>query len=236
MTDRVIGVDGCKGGWIAVIWGDTLEHRLCQTFAEVLELNGRIIAVDMPMGLPELSRRTAEREVRAKIGKRRSSVFTVPSRAAIECQDYREACEINLKHSAPPRMFSLQAFHLFPKIREIDKHLNLKPELQSCIFEVHPELSFWAMNGGTPLEFPKKVRNRVSEVGLAFRRHLLEGVGFPLGRIPTSSYRRKDVQPDDLLDACACAWSARRILEGRAVTFPAKPETDARGLRMQISA
>jgi predicted RNase H-like nuclease len=44
------------------------------------------------------------------------------------------------------------------------------------------------------------------------------------------------VGADDLLDACACAWSARRIAEGRAVRFPADPPQDARGLRMAIHA
>jgi len=41
---------------------------------------------------------------------------------------------------------------------------------------------------------------------------------------------------DDLLDACACAWSARRFARGETRSFPQTPDRDARGLRMEIRA
>ena len=78
----VIGVDGCPGGWIAVRWAEGLSHHLCRSFSDVLALDAAIIAVDMPVGLPEMSGRAAEREVRSKLGDRQSSVFSIPSRAA----------------------------------------------------------------------------------------------------------------------------------------------------------
>jgi predicted RNase H-like nuclease len=129
---------------------------------------------------------------------------------------------------------SKQIFHIFPKMREID--LLMTPELQSRVFEVHPELAFWAMNGGEPLTLPKKVKGRPHEDGLSLRRALLAAAGFPLAELGETRYRAADVGADDLLDACACAWSARRIAEGRAVRFPADPPLDARGLRMAIHA
>ena len=46
-----------------------------------------IVAVDIPIGLPERSGyggRTAENAIRPLLGMRQSSVFSVPSRAAIE--------------------------------------------------------------------------------------------------------------------------------------------------------
>ena len=46
--------------------------------------------------------------------------------------------------------------------------------------------------------------------------------------------RLDGAEPDDLLDACAACWSARRIAEGRAESLPREPHSDARGLRMQI--
>ncbi len=230
----VIGVDGCPGGWLAVRWAHSVTHHLCRSFAEVLAMDAAVIAVDMPIGLPPLSGRLTEREVRARLGARQSSVFSVPSRAAVMCEDYVDACRANLASSDPPRKVSKQIFHIFPKMREVDRVMT--PALQQRVLEVHPELAFWAMNGNAPLALPKKVKGRSHDPGLALRRTLLAAGGFPLAALPAASYRRADVGPDDLLDACACAWSARRIAEGRAVRFPADPPQDARGLRMAIHA
>lgn len=197
-------------------------------------MGARVIAVDMPIGFPQGSGRQAEREVRARLGERQSSVFSVPSRAAVMCADYGLACSTNLACSDPPKKVSKQIFHIFPKMREIDA--LMQPALQSRIFEVHPQLAFWAMNGSKPLPLPKKVKGRPHEPGLALRRALLEAAGFPLRSLPEALYRAGDVGADDLLDACACAWSARRIAEGRSIRFPADPPLDARGLRMEINA
>jgi predicted RNase H-like nuclease len=150
------------------------------------------------------------------------------------CEDYREACAASIRHSDPPKKVAKQSFHLFPKIREIDALMT--GELQSRVFEVHPELAFWAMNGETSLALPKKAKGRAHAPGLALRRSLLRCTGFPLDLLPAAAYRTADVGPDDLLDACACAWTARRIHEGRSIRFPANPPLDARGLRMEINA
>jgi predicted RNase H-like nuclease len=230
----VMGVDGCPGGWIAVIWGAAPTHRLVSRFSDLLDVEAAVIAVDMPIGLPESHGRAPEREVRRRLGERQSSVFAVPARPAVMCEDYREACAINLQHSDPPRKIAKQSFHLFPKIREIDAMIT--PGLQSRVFEVHPELAFWAMNGEYPLPLPKKVKGRPDPAGQALRRDLLRRAGFPLHHLPEAAYRQRDVGADDLIDACACAWSARRILEGRSLRFPADPPRDARGLRMEINA
>ncbi|MDQ7076971.1 MAG: DUF429 domain-containing protein [Robiginitomaculum sp.] len=39
---------------------------------------------------------------------------------------------------------------------------------------------------------------------------------------------------NDFLDACACAWTAQRILFGAAETLPKDPARDANGLEMAI--
>ncbi len=231
---KVIGVDGCRAGWIAVMWGAKIEHRLFTSFSEIVALDAAIIAVDMPIGLPDLSGRDAERAARKVLGERQSSVFAIPSRAAVMCEDYREACALNLKHSDPPKKIAKQTYHLFPKIREIDAVIS--PELQSRIHEVHPEVVFWVMNGHKPVTLAKKIRSQNQSPGLILRRELLRKVGFPIDELPVSNYRKSDVGEDDLIDACACAWSARRIHEGKAITFPEHPPRDPRGLSMSIKA
>jgi predicted RNase H-like nuclease len=230
----VIGVDGCPGGWIAVCWAHAVTHRLCRSFAEVLAMEAAVIAVDMPIGFAENGKRDCERLVRARIGARQSSVFAVPSRAAVMCHDYGQACAVNQRHTDPPKKISKQIFHLFPKMREIDAMMT--PELQDRVFEVHPELTFCVMNGGVSLTLPKKAKGRPLLPGLALRRSLLDRSGFPLSHLPPATYRLSDVAADDLLDACACAWSARRILTRTSVCLPENPPRDARGLRMEINA
>ena len=231
----VAGIDGCPAGWIAVLWdgGDHLTSRLCPTFTEVIALPAEVIAIDMPIGLPERSGRPPEREVRARLGARQSSVFAVPARDAVYCADYREACRINLLHSDPPKKVSRQCFHLFPKMREIDA--LIEPSHQSRIYESHPELAFSVMNGEAPLPLPKKVKGSPYPPGLDLRRSLLRQNGLPVDSL-SPDYRRRDVGPDDLLDACACTFVAWRILNRRSIRFPANPPLNARGLRMEINA
>lgn len=231
----VAGVDGCPAGWIAVTWdgGASLTSHLCRSFAEVMALPAAIIAVDMPIGLPEHSGRPPERAVRQRLGERQSSVFAVPSERAIYCADYAEACRVNLLHSDPPRKVSKQCFHLFPKMREIDALIT--PELQARIFESHPELAFWVMNGEAPLALPKKVKSAPYGPGLDLRRALLRRAGLPVDELK-ADYRRRDVGADDLVDACACAFVAWRIGNGRSMRFPQDPPRNPRGLRMEINA
>jgi len=40
--------------------------------------------------------------------------------------------------------------------------------------------------------------------------------------------------PDDVLDACALAWSARRVVDGTACRIPDMPTRDRRGLHMEL--
>ncbi len=237
----VAGVDGCAAGWLVVLRPQhdpvRAEARLLATFADVLALPERpdIIAVDIPIGLPARiagGGRSADRDVRAKLGRRQSAVFAIPARAAVMETDYRAACATAIAHSEPPRMVSKQAFFLFPKIREVDGVMT--PVLQDRVVECHPELAFWALNGERALEEPKKVKSRPYEPGLALRRGLLAAAGYDPAWLAAKHFKFSDAGPDDLLDAAANAWSAARIAAGGGRRFPPDPARDARGLRMEI--
>ena len=239
----VAGVDGCPAGWLVVCRDITSSAspsaRIAATFADILSLPEapRIIAVDMPIGLPDRSGiggRAPDIAARAVLGKRQSSVFAVPARAAVMQEDYAASCAVAQAHSDPPRKVSRQAFQLFSRIREIDRLMT--PALQDRVVECHPELAFWALNGQRPLEEPKKVKSRPNEPGLAFRRHLLELGGFPAAFLHSTSFRRSAAGPDDFLDACACAWTAGRVYAQTSLTFPPEPPLDMRGLRQEIHA
>lgn len=62
----------------------------------------------------------------------------------------------------------------------------------------------------------------------------LSGVDAALERA-SQVYRRKDVLPDDCVDALVCLLTAERD-QHRRIVIPAKPESDERGLTMAIVA
>lgn len=239
----VAGVDGCPAGWLVVLRDvagtAAAQARIVATFDDILALpeTPEIIAIDMPIGLPDRSGiggRLPDAEARKVLGKRQSSVFSVPARAAVMTADYGAACATALASSDPPRKIAKQTFQLFPRIREIDALMT--PQLQLRVFECHPEVAFWAMNGRQPLDEAKKVKSRPSEPGLALRRRLLAAQGFAVGFLSSTPFRPSAAGADDFLDACACAWTAGRILRGDALTFPEVPPLDAKGLRQEIKA
>jgi predicted RNase H-like nuclease len=238
----VAGVDGCRVGWLCVLLdaatGLPQDAFIRQTLAEIAALEDAVrIAIDVPMGIDAVSGtigRGCDTALRRELGQRQSSVFAVPARAALAESDYRLACDAALAHSHPPRMVSKQCFHIFPKIREADALIT--PELQTRIVECHPEGAFWAMNGKRPLAEPKKLKSRGYPPGLALRRALLITAGFPPKFLAGRRFKAQHAGEDDFLDACACAWTARRVLRGEAHRFPDEPRVDPRGLRMQIWA
>ena len=241
MTATVAGVDGCRAGWICVLRQvePPFEERafLASSFDDVLNHSAApsVIAVDIPIGFPERitgAGRECDGSVRKLLGKRGSSVFAPPARAVLSETDYRRACAAALATSDPPRQISKQMFHLFAKIREVDGAITP----QACVFECHPEAAFWAMNEHTPLAEPKKLRNRLNSPGLEKRQALLITHGFSEFFLREARFPRSQAGCDDVLDACACSWTAARIFRGEAISFPAQFPVDAKGLRMAIFA
>ena len=172
--------------------------------------------------------------VRPLLGARQSSVFSVPSRAALAAEDYADACRIAFASSEPPRKVSKQLFMLAPKIREVDALLRDYAALAGRVFEVHPEVALWRLNGERALHEPKKVKGRCYEPGLVLRRSLLVAAG--VAEELVNGAPPKGAGADDLLDALACLAIARRIHAGLARPFPDPPARDAFGLPMAIWA
>ena len=236
------GVDGCPAGWMVALVrpsGDEARLRVVTRFMDVIAAHEApsIIAVDMPIGLPDRigpGGRGPEAAVRHLLGERQSSVFSVPSRAAVEALDYLQACAIALTTSDPPRKVSKQLFMIAPRIRELDAVLRANPQTTHRVFESHPEVAFWRLNGQSALDEPKKIRGRPHPPGLALRRRLLVAGGFPEPLVNIAPPRGAAV--DDVLDALACAVTARRIHAGRAEPFPAAPDRDRFGLPIAIWA
>jgi predicted RNase H-like nuclease len=235
------GVDGCRSGWVAAFVrpaGDEVRLRVAPRLADVLAAPEApaIVAVDIPIGLPDRigpEGRGPERSIRPLLGARQSSVFSVPPRAAIYAADFRAACTVALAASQPPRMVSKQLFMIAPKICEVDALLRGDPPLNDRVYEVHPELAFWRLNGERALDQPKKVKSRCYEPGLALRRDLLIAAGLSSSAVTAVV---KGAGADDVIDALACALIARRIHAGRGQPFPDPPGRDAFGLPIAIWA
>jgi predicted RNase H-like nuclease len=199
-----VGVDACPGGWIAIATSDLRYKQalVTRSFAEMLNAfsSAPVIAIDIPIGLPEVGRRPSDEEARQFVGPRRSSVFFTPSRLLLE------------NPWAAGRGISRQAHGLAPRIIEVERDLNER------IYEVHPEVSFAAMKGG------HLDHSKLSWAGLVERRELLAAQGILL---PDDLGSAGATPPDDVYDAAAAAWTGHRIATGRARTLPAKPPLGA---------
>jgi predicted RNase H-like nuclease len=212
----VAGVDGCRAGWIVVHDGCANVHP---DFSAVLAAlpDDTVVALDMPIGLldeHEPGGRDVDRVARVELGPKRNSVFSAPPRCALGSRTLGDA----RRHGA---RLTLQTLNLLPRIEDVDGVMT--PGLQSRVFEVHPELSFAAMNGDDPVRAPKR-----SATGAKERRALLQRAGVVVPERPAGAAL------DDLLDACALAWSAHRVARGAARRLPDRPAHDARGLRMEL--
>jgi predicted RNase H-like nuclease len=211
------GIDGCRAGWIAVgVDGSDVEVRV-GALADVLRGAPRPVAIDVPIGLFDdgaSGDRACDKAARARLGRpRASSVFAPPTRKALAARAWRAGLGL-----------SKQAFGLLPAMREVDAWIT--PARQRWIAEAHPELAF-ALLAGAPMRHAKRTREGRAERIAALPRAF---AGVVRGGPPSGA------RWDDLLDACALAWTADRIRRGVALRLPARPSKDARGLRMEILA
>jgi predicted RNase H-like nuclease len=181
------------------------------------------VGIDMPIGLAPDGRRAADAAARARLGPRRSSLFPTPPAAVLHATDYPDA--LARCRAASGVGMSKQAYNLLPKMREVAALVT--PDLQPAISEVHPETTFVAL-GGTPCTHPKRTAAGVEE-----RLGLLRA-DFPTVDELVAP-RPSGVATDDVLDALAAAWTARRIALGTAEWLGDADARDDRGLRLTIA-
>jgi len=233
MGPTLVGVDGCKEGWVCVFVLPDATPAVCilPTALSVLARfpSPAIIAVDIPIGLTDAGRRTCDIEARKRLrAPRASSVFPAPARAVLNCASHHEASELH--RTIDGSGFGAQAWGILPKIKEWDDALQSEPVRCSEVFEAHPEVCFWMLAGEIPMRFSKR-----TEAGARERRRLLKrafGIAAVVGVL--SSAARRGAKDDDVLDALALLWTAERIARGEARSLPEMIETDRLGLPMAI--
>ncbi len=227
---QVVGVDGCRGGWVAIAWEtdtNSLTPQVHWAFADLLAAypEAAAVGVDIPIGLAEGGPRGADVAARRSLGPRASSVFPAPDPRLLGSESYTDALarsrELNGKG------ISKQAHAIFTKVAEVNALLT--PELQAWVVEVHPEVSFGAL-GNHPMTHSKRTPE-----GFAERRALLsQAFAQPIWDRASARSLVRPAAADDVLDAVVAAWSAHRFATGAAGRLPEEPEVDGRGLRMEI--
>jgi predicted RNase H-like nuclease len=220
---HALGVDGARGGWVAVeVVGSASTarvltwHRL-PAITDALALAADVVGVDMPIGLPDQGRRAADLAAKSLLGPAHPRVFLTPPRGVLAAGSYDEAARLH-RMLTDGLGISMQTWNIVARIREVDRVAD-DPRL----VEVHPELSFAVLGGAGALPSKK------TAAGRAARLTVLGGWLTGLDGVPGG---------DDGIDALACAWSAMRWYAGTARTLPELPaggvDRDARGRPMRI--
>jgi predicted RNase H-like nuclease len=230
----VIGVDGCKFGWIAITLDTNswvITHTLHPDGVTLFSVysESEVIAIDIPIGLTEQGARACDQAARSLLGQpRSSSVFPAPIRPALAARNREEADLIT--READGRGVGAQAWNIYNRVRDMDGLLRSSNRLRERVYEAHPEVCFRALNGGRSMTYSKHRRE-----GLDRRRCLIDQYfgsdSFARVRL---AYPKAQVSDDDILDAFAVCWTANRILRSQAVSLPEHPPFDAHGLPMRI--
>jgi predicted RNase H-like nuclease len=200
------GVDGFKDRWRAVL-GDFANGKVLLfdlPLEEILELPQRpaIIAIDVPIGLPEVTLpggRTCDRLARGLLGPRHGSVFSPMGRVCLQADNREAASQISIDRGGIG--IGVQCWGLKKKLLEIDRLMT--PAKQRIVHEVHPEVSFSELNEWRPLIQSKKTPD-----GQRQRVDALKNSGFPESFLTPLSTLRSG--RDDFLDACAALWTLKR--------------------------
>lgn len=216
-----------EGSLRAITHQDTLDSALSEAD------DAEAIAVDVPLGHddPDGSkqggRRAADIAARERLGEAAERVFWTPPLDVFEAESYEEACRIADEEGWPRPEEPMFAGR--KRLLEV----NRRAREDDRLVEAHPEVSYAVLNeqldGRGPLETygrgPRATYERLNllaEVDLRPARSL-GGVG--------------RLSPRDVLEASAAAWSADRVAQGLAETFPADPPEDPRtGRRVAIHA
>jgi predicted RNase H-like nuclease len=228
VTVPVLGIDACAAGWVGAILEPGAPRpriAVAASIADLVEavrqsLDIQAVAIDIPIGLPDDSIRQADVLARNALKGKASSVFTTLTRAAYGAESRAESDLVNRELSG--QGVGAQAFGLREKILEVDAWVRSRPTV--AVLEVHPELSFAVMTGA-PVLAKKK-----TDEGQTARLAALAAAGIA----PPSVLKGDGYAADDVLDACAAAWTAARRTTGLARSLPEPPETFSDGLPAAI--
>lgn len=228
----IAGVDGCKGGWIAIRKDVRTGEISSEVFSSGRQLfslapSHEVLALDIPIGLTESGPRQCDVLARKLLGgSRASSVFPAPIRPALAAADRKEAD--TLSRAINGKGVGAQAFALYSRVRAIDEIIRSDDRVRRVTYEVHPELCFLAWNQGEPI-----AQSKSSHQGMIARSALAKAYfGEANVGLVREAHPISQVADDDIYDAFAALWTAERIRSGTADVIPNPPDIDTVGLPM----
>lgn len=218
---RIAGVDGCPGGCLCIVLDtDTSTFRIAlfRLAAELLAHDPfiQVMTIDMPIGLANNGRRLCDELARNLLGNRHVCVQNAPIRQALYAPSRLAASAVT--QAAVNRQVGSNEWSMYPKIINLD--LAITPLHQRWCFEIHPEVGFYGWNNGVALQDKKD-----SDTGRQAREALID-TAWPNARVPLlASLQQQGISLehyalDDLNDAFAALWTARKILPGQAQRIP----------------
>ena len=226
-----IGVDGCRGGWIAAVLdhGDMQLKRYKYISSLVEEYPSfDAFLIDMAIGLRNSKEQERpDDEARKELGPKGSSVFPIPSRDAVYADGEEAQKQANIRTLG--KSLAKQSIAIIPKIRELDIFLNDHPEYKNKILESHPEVDFARLNGAVLMS------RKQEEPGPSQRKAVLSEF-LDKKNLYGMYDKAKELgcKQDDLIDAICLAVTGALYAHGQCETIPEQPEADEKGLHMQL--
>lgn len=231
-----IGVDGCRDGWIAaVIENGQIHIEFYETMEELLAAypDPDRVLIDMAIGLPySCDDLRPDDEARKFLGRKGSSIFPIPSKAAVYADGEEKQKEAN--QTALGKSLSKQSIAIIPKLRQLDSFMINHPEYQDKISESHPEVCF-ACLAGSPLLSNKKEFLGLTERTAVMASFLPDAtMELILRTVEEMKQAHVKCAADDLADAICLALTACLDQQGKTRTIPEKPESNRDGLLMRM--
>jgi predicted RNase H-like nuclease len=222
----VAGVTPAASKWLvasAKVQGSTFAPeppKVYDTFMEVLDERPTFasIVVNAPIGFRdtwEQGPRTCDVQARGLLHARGRFVHNAPPLPAV------------LRGiSTPEDHVDAITAHLLQVYSEVAKEMS--PFRQRQVYEGHPELSFYFLNGEQPLVSSKKIYEGRDE-----RETILIKKVPNIATVLNADLPRR-IRRQNVLDAAALLATARRVFTRSAKRIPADAEWDSQGLRMEI--
>jgi predicted RNase H-like nuclease len=240
-----LGLDGCRTGWVAAVaYGSAGKptRTALRHFSDIDELlawrarqdSEPIVAVDVPMGLPDrVGLRPCDAEARTRLGRRWMCVFEPPDRELYGHDFESGRAIVWARRASDPEAVShvltQQGIQIMSKIEQVDRVLLADPRREEWLIEVHPEVSFGELAGEA---LPPKKSAAGKKARLALLGECFPDIDARLDAVP---WLRTEVAYDDLLDAYISLWSALRFARGPEHCVElGGGELDSRGLRMRM--
>lgn len=235
---RCVGIDGCRGGWIAVSITESgfevdMNHNIREITSKYMEADSFFI--DMPIGLPENDQEIRpDVEARTYLSGRGSCIFNVPCRQAVYEVDYKEASEINRIYLG--KGLSKQSFAICNQIRELDEFLENEPEFRNRLMESHPEICFAVLASKDSKWVLPLYNSKHTEEGYLDRVDVMEELYDKTGEFIEAILKDPVLSKYqvDCIDALCLAVSARMGMINGMRSIPEVPERDSKGIPMRI--